>query len=177
MKEVNGFSMSFDFSKLKKKVDLIEMDGPLLSLYQNEQGDSYLFYWLDADSQYNRWMLIRIQSASLLPYLRHEISLRQVLLHTPDPFVWISDLDNKMVWSHTQCVNLKNIPEDYLPGEESFFEFENQDVLEQQISTDTYELTIPVSDRGFFETFVQKMGWKATQDSLMKKVSQHVAVL
>jgi hypothetical protein len=37
--------------------------------------------------------------------------------------------------------------------------------------------SFPVSDRGFFETFVQKMGWKATQDSLMKKVSQHVAVL
>jgi len=84
MKEVNGFSMSFDFSKLKKKVDLIEMDGPLLSLYQNEQGDSYLFYWLDADSQYNRWMLIphsvrwlialsasRNQSAtSIAPYSR-----------------------------------------------------------------------------------------------------------
>ncbi len=177
MKEVNGFSISFDFNRLKKKVDLIEMDGPLLSLYQNEQGDSYLFYWLDADNQYNRWMLIRIQPASLLPYLRHEISLRQVLYQTPDSFVWISDLDNKMEWTHTQCVNLKDIPEDYLPSEESFFEFDNKETIEQQITTDTYELTIPISDRRFFETFVQKMGWKATQNSIMKKVSQHVAVL
>lgn len=177
MKEINGFSLAFDFDKLKKKSDLIEMDGPLLSLYQNEQGDSYLFYWLDADAQQNRWMLLRVQANSLLQYLRHEITLREVILQAPDAIVWISDLNADKRWVHTQCVAVADVPECYLPDEESFFEFDRRDELKQQIATDTYELSVPVCDRGFFEEFVQKMGWKARHASLMQKFSQHVAAL
>jgi hypothetical protein len=93
MKELNGYALPFDFSKLTKKVDLIEMDGPLLSLYQNEQGECFLFYWVDADEQSNRWMLIRVQ---------------------PD-ILWFSDRDASGEWHHTRCMEASSIPEDYLP--------------------------------------------------------------
>jgi hypothetical protein len=115
MKELNGYALPFDFSKLTKKVDLIEMDGPLLSLYQNEQGECFLFYWVDADEQSNRWMLIRVQPDILLSYLRHEIPLRQVLVNPSDAIIWFSDRDASGEWHHTRCMEASSIPEDYLP--------------------------------------------------------------
>jgi hypothetical protein len=151
MKEVNGYSLPFDFSKLKKKADLIEMDGPLLSLYQNKQGDCFLFYWLDADASCNRWMIVRIQPNSLLQYLHHSATLRQVIFEAPDSFVWIADMTRNGEWTHVQCVAINDVPEDYLPGEESFFEFEHKEEIEQQITTDIYELTVPACDSSFFD--------------------------
>ena len=59
MKTINGFSINFDFSKLIKVADLIYYDGPLLSHYVSNKGENYLFYWVDVDNEYNRWVVIR----------------------------------------------------------------------------------------------------------------------
>ena len=57
MKTINGFSINFDFSKLIKVADLIYYDGPLLSHYVSNKGENYLFYWVDVDNEYNRWVV------------------------------------------------------------------------------------------------------------------------
>lgn len=69
MEKINGYDLPFDLGKLKHKIDLIEQDGPLLSLYYNDRGDYYLLYWLDCDDRENRWMILRVDINSLYDYL------------------------------------------------------------------------------------------------------------
>lgn len=54
MEELKGYDIPFEIKTLKHRADLIEQDGPLLSLYYNGKGDYYLFYWLDCDDRANR---------------------------------------------------------------------------------------------------------------------------
>ena len=73
MKTINGFSINFDFSKLIKVADLIYYDGPLLSHYVSNKGENYLFYWVDVDNEYNRWVVIRTDIFSIQQYLAYII--------------------------------------------------------------------------------------------------------
>lgn len=61
MKTIKGIGIkSRNFDKFKKVADLIYFDGALLSHYVTNNGDNYLFYWIDQDDTDNRWMFIRI---------------------------------------------------------------------------------------------------------------------
>jgi len=160
MKKIKGFSIPFDIKGLKWKVDLIEYNGPLLSLYYNKKGDYYLFYWTDSDDECNKWMILRVDLNTLRKYIDGEITLRQVILEPADNFVWFIDLDSNMNVKNTLCVSMEDIPQGYLPSTDSYFDFEkNKDILEA-VNTDTYELDIPVSDRSKFSEIISKMGWK-----------------
>jgi hypothetical protein len=43
-------------------VDLIYFEGPLLTLFENEYGDSYLYYWCDDELQCQQCCLIQPQN-------------------------------------------------------------------------------------------------------------------
>lgn len=121
--EIHGYPIEFDFRRLACCSDLIYYDGPLLSHFMDEYGDSYLMYWLEADDKYNRWMLIRTTIAQIQDYIAKKITLRDVILHPCDSFVWVTDVDDNLDYHDTQCVPLKNIPDAYLPDEDSLYEF------------------------------------------------------
>ena len=57
MKTINGLGLNFDFIKLIKVANLIYDDDPLT--YVSNKGENYLFYWVDVDNEYNRWVVIR----------------------------------------------------------------------------------------------------------------------
>jgi len=69
MKTISGFNIHFDFGKLTKVSDLIYFDGPLLSHYMSSKGENYLFYWVDVDETYNRWMVVRTDIITIQQYL------------------------------------------------------------------------------------------------------------
>lgn len=123
--------MEFDYHRLARCSDLIYFDGPLLSHFMDEYGDNYLMYWLEADGKYNRWMIIRTSITQIQNYIEKKITLREVILHPCDSFVWITDIDDALDCHNTQCVPLNMIPEAYLPEKDSLYEFqvENQTEL------------------------------------------------
>ncbi|EDN65617.1 hypothetical protein BGP_0795 [Beggiatoa sp. PS] len=60
MQEITGYLLEHFPLNLRDIVDLIYFDGPLLTLFENEYGDSYLYYWCDVDEQCNRWLVFRV---------------------------------------------------------------------------------------------------------------------
>lgn len=130
MTEVKGYPIDFDVSRLAKCSDLIYFDGPLLSHYIDEYGDNYLMYWLEADDTYNRWMIVRTSITQIHRYTAKEITLREVILHPCDSFVWITNIDDELRCHHTQCVPIANLPEQYLPDEDSMYEFSIENCTE-----------------------------------------------
>ena len=75
MKEIKGFDIRYDFTNFKKIADLIYFEGPLLSHFVSAKGDDYLFYWVDSDDKDNRWLVLRVNIASLQKYITREATL------------------------------------------------------------------------------------------------------
>lgn len=172
MEKIKGYNIPFDISKLKLRSNLIEQDGPLLSLYYNDKGDYYLFYWLDCDDEANRWMILRVDIKTLYEYLDKDKTLLQVIKNSPDSFVWITDIDNNGIQVDTQALPFASIPSDYLPDEDSWFEFDNQQELMKEVGTDKFEIDIPKSDKNLFSSLISKMGWRLTPKTIHRFIDK-----
>lgn len=171
MKKIEGYSIEYDFSGFRKIADLVYFEGPLLSHYVSSKGDDYLFYWVDQDEQDNRWMVLRVSLASLQKYIGKELSLRELIEHPNDGYLYIVDVDNSLVYHNVKLVQPADLPIDYLPESDSFYAFEpipSKDAEELM----TYELTIPYKERNRFEDILRKIGFPV---SALKKVVNHAA--
>ena len=84
MNKIEGFPIEFDFSKFRCISDLIYFDGPFLSHYVSEKGDDYLFYWVDRDDNFNRWIVVRVSLPTLQQYIARQIPLRDIIAKPND---------------------------------------------------------------------------------------------
>ena len=115
----------FPLGDLELIADLIYLNGPILSLLRNNKGDYYLYRWSDVDEQFNRWLVFRITSPDLHLYLEEkEITLRQLILHPVDGFLYMVDIDNDLNYHHVMFVEPANLPTSYLPTENTYYKFE-----------------------------------------------------
>ena len=121
MKTISGFTIQFDFGKLTKVSDLIYFDGPLLSHYMSSKGENYLFYWVDVDEIYNRWLVVRTDIVTIQQYLDKKISLYTVMSTPNDGFLYMVDIDANASYHNIQLIQVDSLPEDYLPGQDSLY--------------------------------------------------------
>lgn len=151
MKTINGFNIEFDFSKLTKVADLIYYDGPLLSHYMSSKGENYLFYWVDVDNVYNRWVVIRTDIFSIQQYLEKKIALHSIITQPNDGFVYIVDIDDSIHYHNAKIVPIADLPEEYTPMENSYYTFEVKDdidlaAISQKYSSGILEIHIGGKD-------------------------------
>ncbi len=172
MREVKGYDIQYDFRCFRKIADLIIFEGPLLSHYISSKGDDYLFYWVDRDESDNRWLVLRVSLANLQKYVSGEVSLYELIGSPNDGYLYMVDVDNDINYHDVKLVQPSDLPEDYLPAEDSYYAFEPipaDDANELM----TYELTIPYKESNRFEQFLQKIGFPV---SALKKVASRAAV-
>ena len=146
--DVKGLNINFQISDLIKVSDLIYFDGPLLSLYVSRKGENYLFYWVDVDDEYNKWMFIRVDVHTLKEYLDKKISLYQLIVNSNDGLVRFVDINNNIDYHNIKAVPIGDIPDDYLPEQDSYYEYEpvdNFDLLSLSLRTQTGLLELHLS--------------------------------
>ena len=124
MTPIDGKLISKDFSGFIKVSDLIYFDGPLLSHFISPNGENYLFYWCDVDDTYNRWIIFRIDLTTIQKYIQRKVSLRDLILMPTDGFVYIADIDENIQYGSIYLLLNKEIPSDYIPQEDSYYDFE-----------------------------------------------------
>lgn len=106
------------FAKHSWNADLIDFDGPLLSLYKGEFDEDLLYMWLDCSSTKNRWGVIPISRTYLRDYLEGGLSLRDIFKKSS----WVA------IFHTGSAHNRRNSPLrttwenliEYLPDEDSF---------------------------------------------------------
>lgn len=173
MKAIKGFDIQFDFSTFQKISDLIYFDGPLLSHYVSGKGDDYLFYWVDNDVQNNRWLALRVNMTNLQKYTSKLLTLRELIENPNDGYVYCFDIDNDLHYHNIHLVQPSDLPEDYLPEEDSYYEFEPIPSMNAEEMM-TYELTIPYKQQRRFEEILTKIGFPV---SALKKIANRASVL
>ena len=112
------FNLEETLSSLYKVADLIEFEGPLLSLFRSPTGQDYLYYWCDRDDSCNRWLIVRCRENQVKHLLARQLSLYEIITTPADPFVYCVDLDSECRYVGSRIVSPKNLPEDYLPAED-----------------------------------------------------------
>lgn len=173
MKQIHGIETTFDFNKLIKSSDLIWYDGPLLSHYVTVSGDHYLYYWLEADNDYNRWMLIRTNIEAIKNYVEKKTTLRDLITAPEDGIVWIADVDDQLIFHNTAMIPLSALPEEYLPAEDSFYDCDCEDEF-LVADAQTYNLLIPAKDKPLFSSLIERMGWTISH---LSHVTRQIAAL
>lgn len=158
MKDINGYKIEYDFSHFKKMADLIYFDGPFLSHYVSPHGDDYLFYWVDSDELNNRWLVLRVSLPNLQQYIGHQIPLERLISSPNDGYLYLVDIDNELNYHNVQLVQPQDLPEDYMPSGQAYYEFEPIPVADAP-KLMTYELTIPYQERGKLEQLLSHIGF------------------
>jgi len=120
MNTLNGCPLNKFPLNLQYVADLIYFDGPLVSLLENESGESYLYCWSDVNSVDNRWLVFRVTKNSLQDYLLGKVSLRDLILNPVDAFHYAIYIDNDLEVKNTFWILPENLPDSYVPEEDSY---------------------------------------------------------
>lgn len=127
MKNLDGYNIPFDFDGFVQMSDLIYYDGPLLSHFVSKTGKDYLFYWVDIDEKFNRWMFFRVTPTVIQSYLDKKLSLREIICGLEEGFVSFVEIDDEANFLNPKIVKISSIPEEYLPSSQSYYCFEKYD--------------------------------------------------
>ena len=172
MNKIEGFPIEFDFSKFRCISDLIYFDGPFLSHYVSEKGDDYLFYWVDRDDKFNRWIVVRVSLPTLQQYIARQIPLKDIIANPNDGYVYVMDVDNDLNYQNIHLVQPSCLPSDYLPAEDSIYEFEPMPSKDAPALM-TYQVTIPYNEHGKLESLLSRIGIPI---AILKKIAASAAV-
>ncbi len=119
--EINKFPLD-----LNHVMDLIYFEGPLLSLFKNESGDHYLYYWCDVDDIYNRWIIFRISQQNLKNYLLKKTALSDLIVKPVDGFVYVVDINDELRFNNVCLIKSDELPQSYIPESDSFYDMETE---------------------------------------------------
>lgn len=133
MENINSFKIDKLSLKLNYVIDLIHFDGPLLSLFRNEYGDRYIYYWCDIDEHNNRWIIFRLDISQLKFFILKKISLKDLILNPIDGFLYIADIDDNLQYSSIYFVQPNELPEQYVPESDSYYDLDSELNEESQL--------------------------------------------
>jgi hypothetical protein len=121
MKKVKGLTIHhLGFTPLKLG-DFLYYEGPLLSHFidKNKPEDNYLYRWVDFNDDSHRWLISKFSEKDLLAFFNGEISLNALI--KLNNFVTLLDLDGELNKVQIQIIPTSDLPDTYLPIEDSFF--------------------------------------------------------
>lgn len=165
MIRIDGAKLAaFQFDSHEHVCDLIDIDGPLLSLYTDSR-NNWLYLWCDTDNvRLNRWMLIEVSRPSLVAFFARKESLRSLISESPK-LVMLDEttikVENEDEFGIPQepTISIKrkfkllddlDQVEDYLPSAKSFFDPELAEGIDVQQEFSPSKHLIPVDGRWFF---------------------------
>ena len=121
--------------KLKKLGDFLFWEGPLMSHFVNDRNEDFIFKWSSKDDLHNRWMVYKSTPALLLDYFEGQINSADLILKNPDGFVYFIDTDNDLNWLKIYLVKIQDIPKEYMPLPDSFYETETYEPYAEKLRT------------------------------------------
>ena len=125
MEKIKGHIIhNLPVSPLRKVADLIEYEGPILSHFVTDKNDNYLYYWVDVDKLFNRWLVWKVTDLQLYKYLKGFSSLKEIMEEPNKDFIYSIEIDNELKYNNVLAIELADIPDAYQLEENSNYSFE-----------------------------------------------------
>jgi hypothetical protein len=109
---------------LDKVYDLSYYDGPLVSHFVDSKKENVIFHWIDVDHNSNRWLTYSVYDQDLLLFLKGELSYLNLIKRCFDIWRIIDIGDNLTINNAFRIVRFEQIPKEYLPEKEAYFDLE-----------------------------------------------------
>jgi hypothetical protein len=120
-------------NNLRRVGDLINMEGPMLVVFQDtENGDLYLFDWVDNDEIFNRWLIFRTSKSDLIDFLKKNISYK-TLFDKNTLQIFYSDISVDQMQAY-KIFDLRRIPISYKPDKDVLFDSSDSKNLDKILS-------------------------------------------
>jgi len=116
--EINGEHIEINFDELIKMSDILYDIEPLLSHYIGPNNTNYLFYWIDNDKKFDRWLIIETDTSKIYDYLTKKISLYSIVSNSVEGFM--VDIDNNNKYHNQKKILIKDLLSDYLPKKDFY---------------------------------------------------------
>lgn len=130
-------------NSLKRVGDLINSEGPLLSLFLEVRNDElYIFDWIDSEDLINRWLIYKVEPKYLNDFLHREISYKELfnkIINNTN--FYITDISATKI-NEFDIYKIKSLPLDYIPSELVYF---------QKDAATNYNLIINIINRVLFK--------------------------
>ena len=108
--------------RLVRIVDIINFEGPLLSLYENPaNGHLFLYDWIDRDEKLNRWLIYYCKPIKIWEYINQKIS-HYDLFDSKTGVCYIIDINSNLHIDNAVRINRETLPDIYFPEKEAYFE-------------------------------------------------------
>ncbi len=120
---------------LKKMGDLLFWEGPLMSHFINDRNEDFIFKWSDKSQLLNRWLVFKTTPSLLFDFFAGRINSIDLILLNPDGFVYFIDMDNDLNYQKILLTKTKDIPVDYMPLHDSFYEKETYEPYAHRLYT------------------------------------------
>jgi hypothetical protein len=107
---------------LVRIVDVVNFEGPLLTLFEHKENKHiYLLDWVDRNTEVNRWLLYKSNAVVLDKFVKGSISHYDLFM-SEETNSYVVDIDTQLNWRNSSMVEKKNLPINYLPKKDVFFE-------------------------------------------------------
>jgi hypothetical protein len=120
LKDINA-GVSLDRQVFERVGDLINIDGPLLTLFQNKQSKDLMLYdWMDNDEHCNRYIIYKVSPKNILAYLSKKITHMQLFSMAENGVYFYADINRRKL-SEYKIYRLKSLPKEYSATENNYF--------------------------------------------------------
>lgn len=118
MNILNGLKIDISYlPEIHWKRDIQYFEGPLLSEYEDKNGNKYLSHWCDCNSTSERWLLFNTDKRSLLQLVSGLQTLYQVIKNSSDSNYFIVDKNSEGSAVSVRLTKFEDIDTSYLPEE------------------------------------------------------------
>ena len=125
MIKIRGISLpELPFSMKEFVGVLLFQEFPVTSLYSDDSGMPVIKEWIDCDDNVDRLFFYQSSKEDLKKFLDGKISQGELIRNAVDGLIFIVDEENGQ-FAQIKLVSTSQIPEDYLPSEDSFFNAQN----------------------------------------------------
>ncbi len=122
MQPLGGFVLpALPAAPFQKITDLIVQGSPVLCHYQSQRREDFLFYRVDGDLLYQRWLVCRVTFDQLLQYLDRKVSLQLVFMNPADGFLYSVDSDPAGSFFQPRLLPVAEVPKYYFPDKKSYY--------------------------------------------------------
>jgi hypothetical protein len=178
METLNGYKVgSLPINNLIKVSDLIEHEGPILSHFKDANDSNYLFYWVDFDNNFNRWLIWKISDHQLYNYLKGLLSLKELIEEPNKDYIFSVDIDKNINYTNVHAFDLSFIPDAYKPEQDSVFIFSVPEVYSKFIEKYQNSYLLHLKEKALYftlrscdQTFLNTIA-AVDAGSFLKKIS------
>lgn len=109
--------------KITPVKDLIYYEGSLLSLGVDKDNKKHMTLWCDNNLTVNRWIIFKVSDNDYAQYIEKRITLKELILKEKSVIFYEIFSDNNGAFEERNFieVEVKNIPNDYVPHKDSYY--------------------------------------------------------